>query len=48
MTAYGNSTTLDEKHEAGGEMVSNVSLIRNPTLREKMNRLRVKSSSVLN
>ena len=30
----GNSTTLEEKHEADREMLYNLSLIQNPTLRE--------------
>ena len=37
----GNSTTLDEKHEADREM-SNLSLIQNPTLSEKVDRFIVK------
>ena len=32
----GNSTTLEEKHEADREMLYNLSLIQNPTLREKV------------
>ena len=30
---YGNSTRLEEKHEANREMLYNLSLIQNPTLR---------------
>ena len=30
----GNSTTLEEKHEADREMLNSLSLIQNPTLRE--------------
>ena len=33
---YGNSTTLEEKHEADREMLSILSLTQNPTLREKV------------
>ena len=32
---YGNSTTLEDKHEADRDMLYNLSLIQNPTLREK-------------
>ena len=39
---YGNSTTLEEKHEADREMLYNLSLIQNPTLREKVDRFIVK------
>ena len=35
---YGNSTTLEEKHEADREMLYNLSLIQNPTLTEKVDR----------
>ena len=39
---FENSTTLEEKHEANREMLYNLSLIQNPTLREKVDRLIVK------
>ena len=39
---YENSTTLEEKHEANPEMLYNLSLIQNPTLREKVDRFIVK------
>ena len=39
---YGNTTTLEEKHEADREMLYNLSLIQNPTLREKVDRFIVK------
>ena len=35
---FENSTTLEEKHEANREMLYNLSLIQNPTLREKVDR----------
>ena len=41
-TDSGNSTTLEEKHEADREMLYNLSLIQNPTLREKVDRFIVK------
>ncbi len=39
---FGNTTTLEEKHEADREMLNNLSLIQNPTLREKVDRFIVK------
>ena len=39
---YGNTTTLEEKHEADREMLYNLSLIQNPTLSEKVDRFIVK------
>ena len=39
---YGNTTTLEEKHNANSEMLYNLSLIQNPTLREKVDRFIVK------
>ena len=40
---YGNSTTLEEKHEVDREMLYNLSLIQNQTLREKVKRFIVKN-----
>ena len=39
---YGNSTTLEEKHEADRERLYNFSLIQNPMLREKVDGFIVK------
>ena len=39
---YGNSMTLEEKHKAEREMLHNLFMIRNPTLREKVDRFIVK------
>ena len=39
---YGKSKTLEEKHKVDQEMLYNLSLIQNPTLREKVDRFIVK------
>lgn len=41
--AYGKTTTLTEKHKADSEMLYNLSLIQNPTLREKVDRFIVRN-----
>ena len=40
---YGNTTTLEEKHDADREMLYNLSLIQNPILREKVELFIVKN-----
>ena len=42
---YGNSMMLEEKHKEDREMLYNLSLIRNPTLREKINGFMMKMIS---